>query len=313
MSAMNESVEEAQWDATSRGGLWGHWLYLQIIRFLGPRVAALLLYPVVTFYFFWAGEARRASMQYLERVLGPAGRVTRWLRTWRHLHAFGTAYLDGVMLGALGREIFEVEDVGLDNLLGVARGGKGSVMLTAHLGTWELPTGMLKDKEGISRVAVVMFKSDAAQLQGFIERMHGKRPRVIAVGDGELSSLEILRAARNGEMVAMQGDRTVDKNDLTLPFFGRDARWPIGPWVIAALSGVPLLWSFALRVGPRKYLFVTDPPRTFRFERGRTREEQLAEWMGGYVKRLEEVLREHPYQWFNFFDFWAEAPKLPKG
>jgi predicted LPLAT superfamily acyltransferase len=301
----------AKWDARSRGGYLGHWIFFQLIKIFGPSISSLVLYPVVAFYTLIVHKERAASTQYLERVLGPTHLLGRWARSYRHLLSFARSYLDGAMLGVLGKEIFSFESHGAEHIRNLAEAGKGGVMLTAHLGTWELSSGMLKDKHGVARVAIVMFRSDAEQLQGFIESLHGKRPRVIAVGEGDLGALEILRAVRGGELVAMQGDRTVDLRDVRVPFFGRDARWPVGPWIIAALSGSPILCSFALRVGPRKYKFVAYPPMTVRFAPGRSKDEQLKEWISTYVARVEEVLREYPYQWFNFFDFWAAEPKVP--
>lgn len=301
----------SSWDARSRGGYFGHWLFYQLIRIFGPSVAYAALYPVVAFYTLIVRKERAASVQYLARVLGPTHLLGSWARSYRHLLAFARSYLDGAMLGILGSEIFTVEHHGAEHIRNLAQAGKGGVMLTAHLGTWELSSGMLKDEHGVGRVALVMFRSDAEQLQGFIESLHAKRPRVIAVGEGELAALEILRAVRGGELVAMQGDRTVDARDVRVPFFGREARFPVGPWIIAALSGAPSLCSFALRTGPRHYKFVAYPPVTVRFQPGRSKDDQLREWISAYVARLEEILREHPYQWFNFFDFWAAEPKLP--
>ena len=301
----------AKWDARSHGGYFGHWFFVQVIRRLGPRFASAFLYPVVAFYLLIVGRERAASEQYLARVLGPTHFFGRWARTYRHLLAFARSYLDGAMLGILGPTVFTIESSGAEHIRGVSDAGKGGVLLTGHLGTWELASGMLKDRQGASRVALVMFRSDAEQLQKFIESIHGKRPRVITVGEGDLAALEIMRAVRNGEIAAMQGDRTVDTRDVRVPFFGHDARWPVGPWIIAAITGAPLLWAFALRVGPRRYRFVADPPRTVRFEPGRSKDDQLREWIGAYVARIEQTLREHPYQWFNFFDFWAAEPKLP--
>lgn len=302
---------QARWDARSRGGYFGHWFFVQVVKLFGPSPAYALLYPVVFFYLFWAGDARAASQLYTTRVLGPTGFFGRWARTYQHLLSFARSILDGAMLGIKGPGIFKLEHVGSEHIRGLSESGKGGVMLTAHLGTWELSSGMLRDKHGVSRVALVMFRSDSEQLQKFIERTHGKRPRVISVGDGDLAALEIMRAVRGGEIAAMQGDRTVDARDVRLPFFGHDARFPVGPWVIAALSGAPILWSFAIRVGPRQYRFVADPPRVLKFDSKRPKDEQLKEWVSVYVARVEEILREHPYQWFNFFDFWAAEPKLP--
>ena len=67
-----------------------------------------------------------------------------------------------------------------------------------------------------------------------------------------------------------------------------------------------------------KYEFFAFPPQTFAFERARNKNEQLAEWVQSYVRKVEQMVKKHPYQWFNFFDFWAtpaparvEEPALP--
>ena len=103
----------------------------------------------------------------------------------------------------------------------------------------------------------------------------------------------------------MQGDRTVDARVVRVPFFGTLAAFPVGPFILAAMSGCPLIVTFSAQVGARSYAFVADPPRTYRFERGKTRDAQLEAWAASYARRLEELVKEHPYQWFNFYDFWA--------
>jgi predicted LPLAT superfamily acyltransferase len=302
-SAPTPPSTRPRWHARSYGGRLGHWFFHALARGLGPRAAELFLYPVVLFYLLALGKERRASMQYLERVLGPTHLLGRWARTYLHLLAFARSYLDGALLNALGSTIFEFEHVGTEQVLAAAKGG--GVMVTAHLGAWELSSGMLRERHGLTNVAIVMFRSDEAELQRYIESLHGNRPRLIAVGEGELAALDILRAVRAGEVVCMQGDRTVDAREVKVPFFGKEARWPVGPWIVAALSGAPILWAFAVRVGPRRYRFIADPPRYVRFDPSRPRDQQLAQWVREYVERLEAMLRADPYQWFNFFDFWA--------
>lgn len=308
---MSTEQLRAQWDARTHGGVAGHWIFYQVLRLLGPAPAYLLLYPVAAYFTLKARSERQASMQYLDRVLGPARGLRRWWRTYRHFLAYARAYLEGAMLGILGRDVFETEHVGVEHMRAMGASKAGGVLVTAHLGNWEMSSGLLKDVHGLGNVVLVMFRSDAEELQRFVESVHSKRPRVIAVGEGDLAALDILRAVRGGELVAMQGDRTVDVRDVKVPFFGHEARWPVGPWVIAALTGAPVLWGFAVRLGRRHYRFIADPPRTLRFDPSRPKDEQLREWVRAYVARVEEVLREHPYQWFNFFDFWAAEPKTP--
>ena len=301
----------ARWDARSFGGYFGHWFFHQVTRWFGIRFAYFWLYPVVAYYTLRASRARAASVAYLDRALGPATGFARWKRVYRHFHAFARTMLDGAVLGAHGRGVFTCVHEGIDNIRDAAMRRQGLLLLTAHLGNWEVASGLLEGQLGDANLAVVMFRGDDERLQNYIESIRGKRPRLIAVGEGGFSSLSILHALRDGAIVAMQGDRTVDLRDLTVPFLGSPARWPIGPWVMAAVSGVPLCVTFALQVGPVSYHFLADPPRTLAFDRSRPKDDQLREWISAYVARIEGLLRQHPYQWFNFFDFWAAEPKVP--
>ncbi len=302
---------QGQWDARSYGGCFGHWFFHQVTKRLGIGAAYVWLGPVVAYFTLRARHERAASMAYLDRAAGPAAGWARWKRSYRHFHAFAQTMLDGAVLGAHGPGVFTCVHEGLDHLRDAARSGQGAILMTAHLGNWEVASGLLEGQLGDARVALVMYRGDEARLQAYIESIRGKRPSVIAVGEGQFASLGILRALREGTVVAMQGDRTVDQRDVKVKFLGREARWPIGPWMVAAVSKVPVIFTFALNSGRLRYRFIADAPRTVAFDRRRPRDEQLREWIGEYVARIEALLAEDPLQWFNFFDFWAAEPKTP--
>jgi predicted LPLAT superfamily acyltransferase len=134
------------------------------------------------------------------------------------------------------------------------------------------------------------------------------RPRVITVGREELASLEILHAIRDGWLVAIQGDRLVGERFARVPFLGNEAPFPVGPFVLAAISGAPVISTFAMKSGPTAYAFVADPPVRLSFAGGGKRDEQIREWVAAYARRLELLVHEYPYQWFNFYDFWNATP-----
>ncbi len=295
------------WTGKRRGGVLGHLIFYWVTRYLGPSPAYWLLYPVALYFVFAAKPAREASGAFLDRVLGPARGLERQRRAYRHFLAFARTLVDGFILGAAGPKAFTHRRVGVEEFKQVAQAGKGGVLLTAHIGNFQIATALFEEKIS-DRVAIVIYRGEEAQLQKLLDRGSGKLPRMITVGNDDLSSLEILRALREGWLVAMQGDRPIDAQQVRVPFFGRDAAFPIGPFAIAAISGAPLISTFCRQVGPRTYQFVADAPRTLAFTRGRARDEQLKEWAGAYAKRLEEIVREDPYQWFNFYDFWGSTP-----
>jgi KDO2-lipid IV(A) lauroyltransferase len=135
--------------------------------------------------------------------------------------------------------------------------------------------------------------------------MENENLRVIQINDNPLSGVEALQALRNNEIVAMQGDRTIGDAGERLDFLGQPAEFPLGPFLLSAFSGAPVLPGVVLREGWLRYRVVMgeliEPPATARAGAGLRAALQPA------VGFLETVVRSHPCQWLNFYDFWGPA------
>src|SRR2546425_1889719 len=118
---------------------------------------------------------------------------------------------------------------------GAAR--RGLVVLTAHLGNWELAGRLLAHRAPRPTHVVVAPEADAA-----VERfLRGAPGAVNFVTRREpRSPLPLMGALRRGDMVARQGDRGLgNRGDVAMPFFGAPAPFPLGPFVLARAAGVP--------------------------------------------------------------------------
>jgi len=127
--------------------------------------------------------------------------------------------------------------------------------------------------------------------------------KVIPVSAGALP-VEIVAALERGEVVAFHGDRAISDATVRVPFLGAEAAFPTGPWQLAAATGALVVPAFLLKEGFRRYRFACEPPIEVsapRSERARV----LAEHTAAFARLLESILARHPYQWFNFFEFWT--------
>jgi predicted LPLAT superfamily acyltransferase len=298
-----------QWTGQSRGGVFGHWFFFQVTRRFGVSAAYWVLYPV-TFYFLctWR-SARNASLQFLERALGPAPLPMRVGRTYRHFLAFARTMVDRALFVTRGKRVFRYEENGIDHIRSAAASGRGAILLTAHLGNWEVAAGLLG--EAGKKLAIVAYRGDHEKLTRYMDRAQGPRPRIIEVGSDSFSSLEMLRSLREGTVLALQGDRPIDRHVVRVPFLGHEAPFPVGPFLLAAVSGAPLIATFSLQVAPATYRFFAEPPVQLSFRGDQTRDAQLRTWVQQYVLQLEALVRQYPYQWFNFYNFWDAAPPTP--
>jgi len=296
-----------RWTGRSRGGVFGHWFFFQLTRFFGVRAAYAVIYPVSLYFLFAASAARNASQQFLDRAMGRTHGLGRLVRSYSHFLSFARTLVDRALLATRGKSVFRCEQTGLDYVRSSAAEGRGTILLTAHLGNWDVAAAML-DGNVAEKLAIVAFRGERERLARFLENQMQRIPRIIEVGGGPLASLDMVHALRDGAVLAVQGDRPIDNNIVKIPFLGRDAPFPVGPFMLAAVTGAPLIATFSIQVAPASYRLFAQPPVRLAFARGQDRQTQLRHWAESYVRQLEQLAREHPYQWFNFYDFWDSQP-----
>ena len=105
----------------------------------------------------------------------------------------------------------------------------------------------------------------------------------------------------------MLADRVRAGRSVRLPFLGEPADFPAGPFLVAVLSGAPVVITFGMKQGARHHHFYAEPPRTLGPVPRERREQAISEAAQWYAARLESFVRRCPYQWYNFYDFWARG------
>ena len=110
--------------------------------------------------------------------------------------------------------------------------------------------------------------------------------------------LKVETALKQGEIVGMLGDRTFQgEGTVACRFLGEVARFPSGPFRLAAMLQRPVVLMFGLYRGGNRY--------DIYFERlVDTWQAVIEQALHRYVERLEHHCRDAPYNWYNFYDFW---------
>lgn len=292
------------WTGRTRGGVLGNWIFLFLLKTFGLRVAYALLLPVTLYYSIPATRAVRASADYFRRASGRRRNpLATFLRTWKHFYRFGQVLLDRVAIIS-GKGGFRFEFDGRQHLDEALAAGKGMLLITGHVGNWEAAGHVLSCLN--VPVNVVVYEGELARIRRLFEgAMKAKRFTIIEAGESLKTALEISFALSRGEIVAMHADRAVSDSFVEVEFFGAPARLPAGPYLAAASSGAPLVTAFVFRKGMYNYTFKAWPARLLKFENRDDRMQLAQREAACFARRLEGVLKENPYQWFNFFDFWG--------
>jgi predicted LPLAT superfamily acyltransferase len=273
------------------------WLTLN----LGRPVGRALLYPICAYFVLFSLRARRASGEYLRRVLG---RRPGLGDVFRHYHAFASTAHDRIYLLAGKYSYFDVTLSAPAGLLERLRQGHGCILLGAHLGSFEvLRARSISDR--VPPLNVLMHLDNAEKINSVLHRLAPDiESRIIPLG-GPASLLRVRECLDRGEIVGMLGDR-VWRNERTCDcdFLGKQARFPLGPWLLAGLLQAPVVLCFGLYLGGRRYQVHLEPFADAIPLGPREREATVRPWVERYACRLEHHCRLAPYNWFNFYDYW---------
>jgi predicted LPLAT superfamily acyltransferase len=279
---------------------WTMRLAVRLAFLLGRRASRAVLILVCLWFLLFSPADRAASRRYLRKALG---REARLADLYRHFHAFGAVILDRMYLlaGQFGR--FDVRVHGEEIVEKLRATGEGGLLLGAHLGSFEIIRFLGREKCEMP-VRLVMYKEHARKLNSVLDAVDPACALpVIALGTVD-SMLQVAEALRQGEFVGMLADRNIE-GEGTAPctFFGEPARFPTGPFRLAAMLREPLILMVGLYRGGNRYDIHFEMLEDLR-DAGRGREQRVREAMQRYASRLEHYCREVPYNWFNFYDYW---------
>lgn len=307
---MSEQDLKEHWTERPEGGGWfAIWLIRTIGLRLGRSVARSLLYPITVYFYFRRPFERRVSREFLTRVFG------RPASTWevmRHIHRFASTILDRVFLLADRFARFDVRMHGLDELLSRMHPARGVLLLGSHVGSFEVLRVAAAERPDV-KVRVVL---DTQQTPALTELLHAINPEIGRnVIDASRQSTDIVlalgEAIQEGALATLLADRArPHEATVTVDFLGAPAAFPIAPFLIGSVLKAPIVLCFGMYRGGNRYDLYFEP---FADELTLSRRERAADVRAvvqRYAACLERHVREDPYNWFNWHDFWNSESEV---
>ncbi len=309
------------WRVAERGSRLGMGLLALSCRLFGVRFTGLWLHPVVGYFLLTGRNARMASFSYFARLGHAApGEHTPppgWRSAYRQMLAFAQSGLDKLAAwsGRIEEDEVVFDDPGAFEAL--IESGRGALVIGAHLGNLEM-TRALAVRNGHAKVTAIVYTGHAKRFNSVLSSASGDfAKRLVQVGDfGPQTSIMMKERIDAGELLVIVGDRVPvhDAGRTTdARFLGTIAPFAQGPYVLAHALGCPVYLFFCLKersaggVARHRLYFELFAQRIALPRRERA--QHIAAWAQQYASRLEHYCRKAPYQWFNFFDFWARPGK----
>ena len=277
---------------------FGVWVALR----LGRRVARLLLYPVCLYYLASSPAAVRGSRGYLARVLG---RRPHFADVFAHFRSFASCVLDRVFLLNEQNEDFDIRIHGEEVVHEIERRGGGCILFGAHFGSFEVARVIGRRRRGLP-ISLLMYENNALKIRAALAAIN-PRLETDVIGLGRPDSLiAVAERLAQGHFIGVLADRNVDAKDLArLPFLGAPAAFPRGPFRVALLLQRPVVMMVGVYRGGGRYDVFFETLAEAPVPRPADCALWLDQAMRRYVARLEHYCRAAPFNWFNFYDFWA--------
>lgn len=281
---------------------FGCWAFTTLPSWLDVFIVA----PFCVGFFLSLGRIRGALASNLEPILGRAGRVEQWRRSFVAMWTFAWCFAERYRRLAQPERFHSVLE-GEEYWRQVTESPQGAVLVTAHIGPWE-NAAQVGASASERRIHVVREKEIDPRAQVFVSEIVSRLNANCVThfsGDDATLSLELADALKQGEIVALQGDRSrAGGRTITASLFGRPMPLPIGPAALARATGVPIVPVFSFREG--RFLMRAVVRRPFHVANTADRTADIAEAVSHLAAEIEWAIRQRPYQWFCFRKLWDQ-------
>lgn len=300
---------------TARGMLVLLWLH----RVCGRGLFNVVLYPVCLYFFLFRPVARRASLEFLQTHA--RAYPDYWQRTpgygqvLKHFYAFGQSILDKTLAwgSPMDEREFEVADPA--GLAAFMQSGRGQLIIGSHLGNLEYCRGFVQRYKQKTVNALVYDRHSA----NFVRVMQGLYPasriHIYQVSDLDVALILQLKSKIDaGEWLFIAGDRVPlsgEARTVMATFLGREAPFPVGPYMLARMLQCEVQLMFSYRRGQKVYFERVPFAQQVTLPR-RNPDEELSRYAQQYASALERQCAQAPLQWFNFYPYWSTGTAAPE-
>lgn len=197
--------------------------------------------------------------------------------------------------------LLHLED--FEQVVDAARSESGAVLLTAHLGNWEVAgAGIAASGYPLDVVAKGMSNRHVEQELFALRERLGMG--VIPMSDARS---EVLRSLRAGRLIAILGDQNAHRNGVFVPFFGKAAATLRGAALFAIRTGAPVFVGYAIRDVGRANTYTLSAQRLEYAVSGDVEPDVMA-FLTAYHAHLEKAIRAAPEQYFWLHRRWKTRP-----
>lgn len=249
---------------------------------------------------FFGRDDRRNIAHNLKIVLGTDDKKLIKEHTKNIFRNFAKYLVDFARFTLLDKKYIEsnIQIIGRENVEAALAKGKGVIMLSAHIGNWEMGAAVI-GLSGYPFNAIILDHKNEKVNAFFKKQRSFCNIKPISLG-GQLKNC--FRALRENELLAIVGDRDLTNTGIEAEFFGRPAVLPKGAALLALKTGAAIVPTFLVRMKGDTFRLVFEKPVEYKLTGDKKTDTERI--MRAYLPVIEKYIKEFPGQWYAFKKIW---------
>ncbi len=294
-------LKHDKWVGTTYGNGWMHRWLIRFLKVIDVRLLYAFTYLFVVPPTLMVNAKARSAIYSFYRQGMQYGRMKAAWMTYKNHCAFSQVVIDRFAMYA-GKK-FRIDVVGFDEFKKLSERLEGFIQLSSHIGNYEIAGYSLRTPE--KRFNAMVFGGEKESVMANRTRLfESNNIHMIPMRQDMSHLFEINQALADGEILSMPADRVFgSQKAFSCEFLGHDAKFPQGPFVLAAVRNAPMLFVSVMKTGARRY---TATVTRIEAETEGNTKAKAAALARKYVETLEKTVREYPTQWYNYFNFWED-------
>ncbi len=280
----------------------------KIGQFIALACPLKIGYAIATFianiYWFFSVKDRKALIQNIKMVLKEKGsdKLCEFYAK-RVFTNFAKYLVDFFRLSKLDKSYIEkfIDMEGRDYLDEALKKKKGAIIVSSHIGNWELAAAVVSYL-GYPLHVIALDHTDKRVNNFFIKQRGSKGVGVISIG---IALKKCFKVLKENEFLAILGDRDFSEKGERIKFFERETLIPKGPAVFSLRTGSPIIPTFMLRQKSNRFRLVFEKPISH--QPTDNEENDVKTLINSYISVIERYTRKHPDQWYVFRNIWNDA------
>jgi len=262
-------------------------------------MAYFVLLFVAAYFILFSFTSTKSTYYLFRKRLGYSA-LSSAFQVYCSYFTFGRIQLDRIAIAVGLKQKFTFEFDGIHYIKDLLAEKKGGILLTAHIGNFNLAKHFFDEKNNPAVVNLVMTDLEHQEIKSYLESVTGKSMIKTIVLQDDLSHIFKMNEALNdNELIVFAADRYLENaKTYTEEFLGKEVKFPQGPFKLATRKNIPVVFVHIMRERNFHYHFYARPYSGT--------EHTSKELLKSYLENLEIMVKKYPHQWYNYYDYWKD-------